>query len=205
MKKIKTLLADDHAIVVEGLQQVLSRNKEIEVVDHVENGEEVLRFLQFNEVDVVVLDINMPVMDGLTCSREIKKRFPDVKIVILTMYPQRTFVDEIVKIGVDGCLLKNNTGKELTDAILRVTSGKQYYDRIRSFNSEEEQFVQHKLSARELDIIRCMSEGMTSEMMADKLFISSHTVHTHRRNILRKLNMNNSSEVVQFAVSQKLI
>ena len=206
MRDIKTLLADDHAIVMEGIKEVLSADEEISVLGSVGNGEEVLRFLRKNpEVDVVVLDINTPVMDGISCSRHLKKDFPNVKIIILTMYAQKSFVEEIVKIGIDGCLLKNNTGKELIDAVLRVMSGKQYYDRIGTFNSDEEEVTQYKLSERELEIIKLMSEGMTSSEIAEKLFLSDHTVKTHRKNILRKLNVNNSSQAVQFCLNNQLI
>ncbi|WP_421872767.1 response regulator [Marinoscillum sp.] len=207
MRNIKILLADDHAIVMEGIKEVLSADEEINVVGTVSNGEEVIRYIKHHkaEVDVVVLDINMPVMDGISCSRVLKKDFPDIKIIILTMYAQKTFVEEIVKLGIDGCLLKNNTGKELIDAVLRVMSGKQYYDRIGTFNSEEEEVTQYKLSERELEIIKLMSEGMTSGEIAEKLFLSDHTVKTHRKNILRKLNVNNSSQAVQFCLSNQLI
>jgi DNA-binding NarL/FixJ family response regulator len=202
---IRTLIADDHTIVVEGLRQVLSTDPSFEIVGTAANGEEVLRFLRFHEVDVVVLDINMPVMDGITCAREIKKQFPNVRIVILTMYPQKSFVKEIMSIGIDGCLLKNNTGKELNEAIHRVHKGKQYFDRLHTFNSQEEQVLQHKLSKRELEIVQLLAEGLTSLEMADKLFISEHTVRTHRKNILKKMNMKNASELVQYATQQGLI
>ncbi|MBR07638.1 MAG: DNA-binding response regulator [Rickettsiales bacterium] len=207
MRDIKTLLADDHAIVMEGIKEVLSADEEISVVGTVANGEEVLRFIRKdpNNVNVVVLDINMPVLDGISCSRMLKKEFPDIKIIILTMYAQKTFVEEIVKIGIDGCLLKNNTGKELIDAVLRVMSGRQYYDRIGTFNSEQEEVTQFKLSERELEIIKLMSDGLTSIEIADKLFLSEHTVKTHRKNILRKLNVNNSSQAVQYCLSNQLI
>ena len=207
MRDIKTLLADDHAIVMEGIKEVLSADEEISVVGTVANGEEVLRFIRKdpNNVNVVVLDINMPVLDGISCSRMLKKEFPDIKIIILTMYAQKSFVEEIVKIGIDGCLLKNNTGKELIDAVLRVMSGRQYYDRIGTFNSSEEEVTQFKLSERELEIIKMMSDGLTSIEIADKLFLSEHTVKTHRKNILRKLNVNNSSQAVQYCLSNQLI
>ncbi|MBE61327.1 MAG: DNA-binding response regulator, partial [Flammeovirgaceae bacterium] len=206
MRDIKTLLADDHAIVMEGIKEVLSADEEITVVGTVANGEEVLRFIRKDpdNVNVVVLDINMPVMDGISCSRMLKKEFPDIKIIILTMYAQKSFVEEIVKIGIDGCLLKNNTGKELIDAVLRVMSGRQYYDRIGTFNSSEEEVTQFKLSERELEIIKMMSDGLTSIEIADKLFLSEHTVKTHRKNILRKLNVNNSSQAVQYCLSNQL-
>ncbi|MEQ9305174.1 MAG: response regulator transcription factor [Marinoscillum sp.] len=205
MRDIKTLLADDHAIVMEGLKEVLSADEEISVVGTVGNGEEAIRFVKHNQVDIVILDINMPVMDGISCARILKKDFPEVKIIVLTMYAQKSFVEEIVKIGIDGCLLKNNTGKELIDAILRVMGGKQYYDRIGTFNSPEEEVTQYKLSEREIEVIKLMSEGLTSGEIAEKLFLSDHTVKTHRKNILKKLNVHNSSQAVQYALSQQLI
>lgn len=205
MERIKTLLADDHVIVLEGLKEVLSHQEEIEVIGQVVNGEEVLDFIKKNEVDVVVMDINMPVLDGLSCSKKLKQEYPDIKIIILTMYPQRSFTEEIIKLGIDGCLLKNNSGEELITAINRVMSGKNYYDLIKTFNSDQEEVVQYKLSEREIDIIRAMAEGLTSYEIADKLFISEHTVKTHRKNILRKTNFSNASQLIQFAVEQKLI
>ncbi|WP_456461388.1 response regulator [Reichenbachiella sp.] len=205
MNTIKVLIADDHSIVMEGLQVVLSAEEEFEVVGTVLNGEEVMIFVARHEVDVVVLDINMPVMDGITCARKLKKEYPHIKIIILTMYAQRSFVDEIVKIGIDGCLLKNNTGKELTTAIFRVMNGSQYYDRLKNFNSSDEEIKQYKLSARELDVIKLVAEGLTSQEIADQLFISELTVQTHRRNMMRKLDLKNSMQVVQFAKDNELI
>lgn len=205
MRNIKILLADDHAIVLEGLKVVLSADEEISVIGTVANGEEAIRFVKFNVVDVVVLDINMPIMDGISCARILKRDFPHIKIIILTMYAQKSFVDEILKIGIDGCLLKNNTGKELTEAILRVMSGKKYYDRLNTFNSDEEEINQYKLSERELDVLKLMAEGQTSAEMAEKLFLSEHTIKTHRKNILKKLNVNNSSQAVQYALKNELL
>ncbi|MFT6883160.1 MAG: DNA-binding NarL/FixJ family response regulator [Marinoscillum sp.] len=205
MRNIKILLADDHAIVMEGLQAVLSTDEEISVVGTVGDGEQAIQFVKQNDVDVVILDINMPVMDGISCAKILKKDFSHIKIIILTMYAQKSFVEEIVKIRIDGCLLKNNTGKELIDAVLRVMSGKLYYDRIGTFISEEEEVTQYKLSEREIDVIRYMADGLTSGEIADKLFISEHTVKTHRKNILKKLNVHNSSQAVQYAAQNKLI
>lgn len=205
MNTIKVLIADDHSIVMEGLQVVLSAEEELEVVGTVLNGEEVMLFVGRHEVDVVILDINMPVMDGITCARKLKKEYPNIKIIILTMYAQKSFVDEIVKIGIDGCLLKNNTGKELTTAIFRVMNGSQYYDRLKNFNSAEEEVKQYKLSSRELDVIKLVAEGLTSQEIADRLFISELTVQTHRRNMMRKLDLKNSMQVVQFAKDNELI
>lgn len=206
MREIKTLLADDHAIVMEGIKEVLSADEEITVIGTVANGEEALRFIRKNQqTDVVVLDINMPIMDGISCSRILKRDFPNVKIILLTMYAQKSFTEEIIKIGIDGCLLKNNSGKELIEAILRVMGGKQYYDRIGNFNNPAEEVTQYKLSDRELEIIKMMADGLTSSEIAAKLYLSNHTVKTHRKNILRKLNVNNSSQAVQYCLNNQLI
>jgi len=205
MSTVKILLADDHKIVIDGLKLILSANTHFEIVGEAENGQEVLDFLEKQKVHIVVLDINMPVMDGITCAKKIKSLYKHVKVIILTMYAQKSFIEEIVQIGIDGCLLKNNTGKELAEAIDRVHSGRSYYDQIQSFSSNEEEVKQHKLSERELDIIKCQAEGLTSSQIADKLFISLHTVKTHRKNILKKLDLHNSSELIQYALNNGVI
>ena len=205
MKTIKVLLADDHTIILDGLEVVLSNDEDIEVIGTVGNGEEVLEFLKKKETVLVVLDINMPKMDGISCSRVIKKQFPWIKILILTMYPQKSFIDEIVKIGIDGCLLKNNTGKELITAIKRVMGGNSYFDHLKSFTSETEEVFQYKLTKRELEIIKCLADGLSSSQMAEKLFISEHTVRTHRKNILRKTGASGTSQLIKYATVQQLI
>ncbi|WP_424962155.1 response regulator [Ekhidna sp.] len=204
MKTTDILIADDHQIVIDGLKLVLSSREDFNVIGQASNGLEVLEFLSQNRADVVVLDINMPEMDGIKCAKKIKSLYPDIKIIILTMYAQKSFVEEIVKIGIDGCLLKNNTGKELSDAIARVTSGKSYYDQIQSFSKEEVK-QNYTLSDRELEIIRKLGDGMTSSQIASDLYISEHTVKTHRKNILRKLDLHSSSELIQYALNNGII
>lgn len=205
MNKIKVLLADDHTIVLEGLRAVLNSNPEIEVVAEVNNGKQVLDFVSSNRVDIAVLDINMPEMDGLSCAKRIKHDHPNTKVIILTMYAQKIFTDEIIKIGVDGCLLKNNTGKELVDAIFRVASGKSYYDLIKTFTSASEEIAQFRLSEREVEIIKLIAEGLSSSEIADKLYVAENTVKTHRKNILRKTGQHSTSQLIQFARNNQLI
>lgn len=204
--KVKVLLVDDHAIVIEGLKAVLDGHQEIEICAEANNGEEALGILQDrNDINVVVLDINMPVMDGLTCAKRIKSSYPEIKIIILTMYAQRSFIEEMLKIGIDGSLLKSNTGRDLKEAILRVSSGKSYYDLIQTFNEGKNQITQYKLGDREIEIIKLLAEGLTSQQIAEKLFISENTVKTHRKNILRKTELHNTSQLVQFALNNSII
>ena len=205
MNKIKILLADDHTIVLDGLKAVLQNRESMEIVGEVKNGEEVLAYVSTHYVDVVVLDINMPVMDGITCARRLKSKFPHVRIIILTMYAQKSFVEEIVRIGVDGCLLKSNSGKELAEAIERVMIGKSYYDQIHEFVVDKEDAYESKLSKREIEIVKLVAEGLTSTQIAEKLFIAEHTVKTHRKNILRKTGLSNTSQLVQFALNNQII
>src|SRR5690606_21538533 len=111
-----------------------------------------------------------------------KREYPAIKVIVLTMYAQKSFIEEIISIGIDGCLLKSNTAAELLDAISRVITGRQYYDRISSFISDRDEVVQYRLSDREKQIIHHMAHGLTSTDIADKLCISEHTVKTHRKN-----------------------
>jgi len=199
------LLADDHQIVIDGLKLILDSRENFEVIGEVADGQQVLDFLVKNPVDIVVLDINMPVMDGITCAKQIKDRYRQVKVIVLTMYAQKSFVEEIIKIGIDGCLLKNNTGKELAEAIDRVYSGRSYYDQIQTFDSDKEEIKKHKLSQREIEIIKLLADGLSSSQISERLFISEHTVKTHRKNILKKLDLHNSSELIQYALNNGVI
>jgi DNA-binding NarL/FixJ family response regulator len=205
MNKINTILADDHAIVLEGIKAVLNDYEEIAIVGEASNGEEVLELIRKGPVHLVVLDINMPILDGLTCARRIKASHPHIKVIMLTMYAQKSFMEEIIRIGVDGCLLKGNTGKELGQAIRRVMDGKSYYDQIQSFTVENKTTTANKLSEREIGIIKLLAEGLTSLQIAEKLFIAEHTVKTHRKNILRKTGAHSTAELVQFALNNKLM
>jgi DNA-binding NarL/FixJ family response regulator len=205
MGKIKIILADDHQIILEGLTEVLKSHDELEILGQFPNGKEVIDFIKENEVDVAIMDINMPEMDGISCAKILKKDFPHIKIIMLTMYAQKSFIDQIIKLGIEGCLLKNNSGKELFDAILRVQSGKFYYDKIQDFTNTNEEIAAYKLGEREIEIIKLLAQGLGTNEIAEKLFISKHTVSTHRKNILNKTGSNNTTQLVQFAHENHLI
>ncbi len=202
---IRILLADDHSIVLDGLKAVLDQDEKIEVVGTVSNGEEVLTFIENRMVDLVVLDINMPKMDGLKCAKRIKKKSEKIKIIILTMYGQQSFINEMIKIGVDGCILKSDTGIELKGAIKRVISGKSYFDRIQVFNGKRSENWAHQLGKREIEIVKMICEGHSSQEIADRLYISLHTVKSHRKNIFRKAEVHSSAELIQYALNNQII
>jgi DNA-binding NarL/FixJ family response regulator len=205
MNKIKIILADDHQMILDGLSEVLKNHLDLELIGQFPNGKKVIEFVKSNEVDVAIMDINMPEMDGITCSKILKMEYPNIKVIMLTMYAQKSFIDEIIKLGIEGCLLKNNSGKELYDAILRVQSGKYYYDKIKDFTDTTEEIASYKLGEREIEIIKLLAEGLGTNEIATKLYISKHTVSTHRKNILHKTGVNNTTQLVQFAYENKLI
>lgn len=201
----KVVIADDHMIVASGIQAILDSNKGYHVVGLVENGKEVLEVIEKHEVDIVLMDINMPVMNGIDCTKKLKVQYPDIKVIILTMYNRVQFIRELIGVGADGCVLKSNSGKELLAAIDRVMSGKTYFDHLNDFTDPVAELNQYQVSEREIEVITLIAEGLTSKEIADRLFISEHTVKTHRKNIFKKLNLKGTEALIQFAMNERII
>jgi DNA-binding NarL/FixJ family response regulator len=205
-KRTKILIADDHRIVATGVQAIFETKDDYSVVGVVENGLEVFEFLKEKTTDIVIMDINMPKMNGIVCTRKLKKKYPEIKVIILTMYNQKQFIRELWDVGADGCVLKSNTGKDLLTAINRVLSGQTYFDRMNDFvNPAGKEPNNHKLSEREIEVIGLVAEGLTSKEIAQRLFISEHTVKTHRKNIFRKLEVKHTDELIQFALNEGIL
>lgn len=202
---IKLYLADDHPIVVEGLKEVLNSKSNLEVIGEAFDGIQLMGLLSHQRPDVIVMDINMPGLDGIACTKLIKKQYPSIKIVILTMYNDRTFVNQLIAAGADGCMLKSRGSKELVAAIERVTSNKSYFDSVADFTHISKDTKEIQLSEREKEIVKLVAEGLTSSEIAQKLFIAEHTVRTHRKNIFKKLGINNTSQLTRFAINNKIV
>lgn len=209
---IRVLIADDHQMFVDGLKSLLVDEREMCVVGEAKNGYEVLEICDQEEVDIVIMDINMPLMDGIQASRKLSKKHPSVKILGLSMYNDRDYISDILKAGARGYVLKN-TGKEsLLNAIATLQSGSTYLSEevsktlLSSFmkNHSGEQMIE-KLSDREREVLDCIASGLTTHEIGDKLFISKNTVETHRKNLLYKLKAKNTAELVNNAYKQRLI
>lgn len=209
---VRLLIADDHQMFVDGLKSLLEDEKELCVVGEAKNGYEVLDFCDREPVDIVIMDINMPLMDGIQASRELSKKHPPVKILGLSMYNDRDYISDILKAGALGYVLKN-TGKEcLLNAISSVQSGSSYLSEevsktlLSSFikNVPNQQTIE-KLSDREKEVLECIASGLTTHEIGEKLFISKNTVETHRKNLLYKLKARNTAELVNNAYKQRLI
>ena len=146
-------------------------------------------------------------MNGLECARIIKEQYPAIKVLILTMHNERSIVTKLIELGVDGCLLKSNSSKELITAIRRVMDHKSYYDSFLDFIKTHHTAPDpaHKLSLREQEIVRLVVKGLTNSEIADTLFIAENTVKTHRKNILKKLGLSGSSQLALYAVNEGIV
>lgn len=188
----------------------------LKVIAMASNGKEAIELAEKHTPDVILMDINMPEMNGIEAAAEIKKRNEDIKIVMLTMLDNQKFIFDAMSVGVDGYIYKDADIKELVMSIETVHSGEQYFNadvtnKILSYVREketkkmEENSGKDKLTPRELEVIKLISQGNTSKSAAQKLFISELTVIKHRKNIIRKLGMKNFTEVVAYAISNNLI
>lgn len=206
--KTKLLIADDHTMFINGLKMLLSVSDRYEVVGVAHNGEEVLEVLKNEEVDVILMDINMPVLNGYQTTFRLKQEFPKVKIIILSMLADEQSVTKLLDAGADGYLFKNADEEELFDALESVTLGvvyitKEVRDKVQNRKKGIFSLKEVKLSSREIDIARLILSGCTNTEISEKLFISIRTAETHRKNILAKLNLKNTASLVKYLIENK--
>lgn len=207
---VRLLIADDHQVLIDGFKSIFDYEEGIQVVATALNGQEVLDHLKDTEVDVILLDINMPVLNGVETTKRITKKYPGVKVIALSMYDQQSYFKRMMQYGARGYLLKNDPIDEILTAISTVMEGQRYIsEKLRDQLSSIEFLTGSKqdveISTRELDVLKLISEGMTDTEMAEKLFISSHTVNSHRKNLLSKFNAKNSAVLVKKALEKGLI
>ncbi len=206
----RILIADDHQILIDGLLTVIKEIPEVKVVGTANNGQQLLDKLRTVAADMVLLDLNMPQMDGINTLKFLKRDFPNVVVLVLSNYQQAELVKEIKQLGAKGYLLKSTTTSTLKEAILTVASGRQWFDDLSESAEEEnpyffDEFMQrYKLTKREVQIICMIADQKTTKEIGDRLCISEFTVTTHRRNIMRKLNLKNSAGIFSFANEHNL-
>ncbi len=207
---IRVVFAEDHQALIDGFEAYLEYSEEINLIGTANDGEELVNLVRRKQPQVVITDIRMPKLDGVEATRLIKKEFPQIKIIALTMFDQKELVQKIIRAGANGYLLKNSGLKMLCEAIKQVMDGQNFYDPnlSQSFLKDfVESPVKEKsktlLSSRENDILYLIAQGKTSLEIANKLFISKSTVDTHRRNMTRKLGLSGSNALLQYAVETK--
>lgn len=216
MNKIRVLLADDHAILRTGLMHLLGEKDGIEVVGEAENGREAVQKAQELKPDIVLMDISMPVMNGMDATREIKKRDREIKVLVLTVHDNEEYISQAFQAGAAGYVLKKAADSDLVNAI-EVVAGGDYVlhpsvtrimveNYIEKMGSVQEAAHNHNaLTDREREILKLVAEGFTNREIAQSLYISVKTVDTHKANIMEKLKMHKRNELVRYAIEKGMM
>jgi two-component system response regulator NreC len=216
VKKVRVLIADDHAIVREGVRMILSTHPDIEVVGEASNGEQAVSLAQTLRPDVVVMDISMPGMNGIEATQQIRQRAAGVNVLALTMHEDDHYVFQLLKAGAAGYVLKRAAATDLVDAVRAAARGEAFLypsvaktvvaDYLRRLQrGEAERKPYDGLTPREREVLALIAEGHTNQQIANRLFISIKTVQTHRAHIFEKLGLHDRTELVRYAIRVGLI
>ena len=208
----KIIIVDDHTLFRNGLRILLNNLKNYQVVGEAANGQEFIELIDHTDADLILLDIDMPIMDGIQATKIALQKMPDLRIITLSMYGEEDYYYKMVDAGVKGFLLKNSDMIEMKDALETVYNGGNYFSSellqtlVNSLRSSSKTKEQHaELSERETEILILICQGMSNQEMADQLFISKRTVDKHRANILEKSQCKNTAQLVMYAIKNQLV
>lgn len=209
---ITIIMAEDHQMLIDGVLSFFQYDDEIAVLDTVNNGEELVKIVALKQPKIVITDIRMPKMDGIQATKQIKKAYPHIKVLALTMFDQPDAIKQMLDAGASGYILKNSGIKMLTKAIRSIVKGATFFDPNVATNFMQD-YAEKKavagttdrvvLSMREKEILQLIANGKTSKEIAAQLFIAKTTVDTHRKNMIRKLDLNSGNELVKYAIDRK--
>jgi two-component system, NarL family, response regulator NreC len=215
MPRLRILLADDHTIVRQGVRKILEERPDWEVVAEAGDGREAVRRALELEPDIAILDIGMPLLNGIEAAAQITRRAPDVKVVILSMHPNEAYITRALQAGAKGYLLKDSADVDLIRALELVSQGKSFFspavakvmldDYVRRLAERGVVDRYDSLSEREREIFQLIAEGRSNKEIADLLFVSPNTIETHRAHIMEKLDVHSAVELVLYAVRRGLI
>lgn len=216
MNEKRILLVDDHQLIIDGLKGFFENHATYKVVGEANDGEEAIRITPALMPDVILMDVEMPKITGIQTCEEIKRTYPQCKVIIVSMHQEKELIKKLVERGADGYLLKNASRDEVLKAIDTVVSGESYFSNDVTlsllnkakqsenggFSTANEQL--QELTEREIEIIKLVAEGMTNKEIGETLFISHRTVDTHRTNLMKKLDINNVAGLIRFAFKNGL-
>jgi len=210
---IRILIADDHKILIEGLQLLIGQEDDLEIIATAANGKQALDRLQEHSVDIALLDINLPVINGIELCRTITRDYPEVRVLALTSYKKGAFIQQMLKAGASGYVLKHSAAEEIVRAIRSVMAGETYLnptvtntlmETLRSQPNNHDEFVP-QLTRREKQVLSLIAAELTTKEIARELHLSEHTVESHRRNLLTKLNVRNVVGLIRKAMQRGLL
>ena len=209
---ITIIMAEDHQMLIDGVKSFFEYDEHINIIGEVNNGEDLVKLVSLKQPKLIITDIRMPKMDGIQATKIIKKEFPHIHVLAMTMFDQPDAIKQMLDAGATGYLLKNSGIKMLTKAIIAVAKGETFFDPNVAFNfmnnyidknvtiGKSEKVI---LSNREREILELIANGKTSKEIAENLFIAKTTVDTHRKNMIRKLDLSNGNELVKYAIDKK--
>lgn len=207
----RIVLADDHTILRQGIKRMIEGVADLTVVGQASDGIELLSLLKILDTDLVILDISMPRLRGIEAIRELKKIFPNVKVLVLTMYKDKELLHQAISSGADGYVLKEDSDKELYSAIEKVRQGKIYISPRLTEGLKNDWTLTRRgifkpvlkpLTKREMEVLRLIAEGKSNKEIANLLFISIRTVQNHRANIMNKLSIKKTADLIRYAIHQ---
>ena len=209
---ITVIIAEDHQILIDGVTSFFEYNEDIKIIGTVNNGKDLVKLVSLKQPKLVITDIRMPVMDGIQATRKIKKQLPHIRVLAMTMFDQPEAIKQMLDAGATGYILKNSGIKILEEAIQTVASGEMFFDKNVALNFISD-YIQDNvkvgssdnvvLSNREKEILHLIASGKTSKEISEELFIAKTTVDTHRKNMIRKLNLDSGNELIKFAIEKK--
>ncbi|QEC42901.1 response regulator [Pseudobacter ginsenosidimutans] len=207
MDKIKVLVVDDHPMVLEGMRAMLAQISFAQLTGLASNAMDAMEKLKQDIPHIVLTDINMPEVSGIELTEKIRKEFPEVKVVAMSTFKERSYISEMVRNGASGYLLKSASREEIEEALLSVYEGKLFMSLDINLSRAEKQEMKNTpvLSTREKEVLHLISEGLTNPQIAEKLFISLHTVDSHRKNLLTKFNVKNTASLIKTATQKGLL
>lgn len=210
MEKIKIILVDDHQMFRDGVKAVLSDEEDIDIVGEVGNGKDLYKLLESITPDLIITDISMPDISGIEVAKYLSDNYTDIKILILSMHSNEEFITKALNVGANGYLPKDTAMSELLEAIHTIYKGENYFNKeisdtiLKSLRNKTNESNAKSLTNREKEIIELVVDGLTNKEIADKLFISIRTVDSHKNNIMQKLNLKSSIELVKYAIKNNL-
>ena len=203
---VKLFITDDHYMIVEGIRSLLQYEKDIEWLGHAMSAASCMAFLQQQQPDVILMDINLPDKSGIELCKEVKAKYPSIHIIGLSSYNQQSFIQKMIDNGASGYALKNATREELIEALETVMSGQKFLSHEAATTIlKNEDSKMPVLTRREKEVLLLISDGMTNHEIGEKLFISTTTVDTHRKNLLAKFEAKNTATLIRMAAQFKFI
>jgi len=207
MDKIKVLIADDHPMVLEGMKSMLQQISFVEISGFAKNAIEAIELIKQKHPHLLITDINMPEVSGIELTQKVRKEFPQVKIIAMSTFKERSYISQMIQAGASGYLVKSASKEEIEEAILSVYEGRLYMslDINLSPADKQELHTVPVLSSREKEVLHLIADGFTNPQIAEKLFLSLHTVDSHRKNLLTKFGVNNTASLIKTAAKFNLI